>query len=205
MQTTALDRTKIGTLCIISCVEFSLVFMTASRYHFYQLVIQNSLLTGVLGSSRDNKVGCLDDIVAAVNISAKPNYSQLVGSQDGTSLIPMYNWSEFFEEYTIKRALKGITNMHHFQFSKSYPGKVKVKNTLNDSERTINLLKTTKSWLPTSNDLPNELIPAGLSLERQWYLYEKIREYCPEDEQDLVCPKPSLQNKFIHCGLLSYV
>jgi len=57
----------------------------------------------------------LDDIVADVNISAEPNYSQLVGSQDGTSLVPMYNWSEFFEEYTIKTALKGITNMHHFQ------------------------------------------------------------------------------------------
>jgi len=124
--------------------------------------------------------------------AAEPNYSQLVGSQVGISLVPMYNWSGFFEEYTIKTALKGITNMHHFQFSKSYPGKVKVKNTLNDSERTINLLKTSTSWLPTSDDLPNELIPAGLSLERQWYLYEKIREYCPEDVQDLVCPKPSL-------------
>jgi len=93
----------------------------------------------------------------------------------GITNMPMYNWSEFFEEYTIKTALKGIINMHHFQFSKSYPGKVKVKNTLNNSEHTINLLKTTTSWLPTSDDLPNELIPAGLSLQRQWYLYEKIR------------------------------
>lgn len=141
---------------------------------------------------RRTKVGCLDDIVAAVNVSADPNHAQLVGSQDGTSIVQMFNWSEFFEEYTIKTALKGITQMHHFSFSKSYPGKVKVKNTVDDSERTINLVKASMSWQPTHNDLPEKLVPCGLSAERQWYLYEKIREFCPEDAQDIVCPKPSM-------------
>ena len=36
------------------------------------------------------RVGCLDDIVKVVNESAKPNVAQLVGSQDGELIVPMY-------------------------------------------------------------------------------------------------------------------
>ena len=32
---------------------------------------------------------------------------------------------------------------------------------------------------------------AGLSSKRQWYLYEKIREFCPENFKDVTCPRPS--------------
>ena len=72
---------------------------------------------------RKTKIGCLDDIVAAVNQSAAPNFAQLVGSQDGTTIVPMYNWSDYFEEKIVKTALKGITQMHHFRFLSSRPGK----------------------------------------------------------------------------------
>jgi len=51
------------------------------------------------------KIGCLDDIV---NQSALPNFAQLIGSQDGTTIVPTYNWSEYFEDKTVKTALKGI-------------------------------------------------------------------------------------------------
>ena len=140
---------------------------------------------------RKTKIGCLDDIVAAVNQSAAPNFAQLVGSQDGTTIVPMYNWSDYFEEKTVKTALKGITQMHHFRFLSSRPGKVKVKNTHDDPERTISLLKSS-SWRPEPGELPNVIVPAGLSAERQWYLYEKIREFVPEEAPDLVCPKPTV-------------
>ncbi|XP_065884511.1 uncharacterized protein [Dysidea avara] len=140
---------------------------------------------------RKTKIGCLDDIVAAVNQSAAPNFAQLVGSQDGTTIVPMYNWSDYFEEKTVKTALKGITQMHHFRFLSSRPGKVMVKNTHDDPERTISLLKSS-SWRPEPGELPNVIVPAGLSAERQWYLYEKIREFVPEEAQDLVCPKPTV-------------
>ena len=137
---------------------------------------------------RRSKVGCLDDIVRVVNESAAPNVAQLVGSQSGEMLVPMYDWSSYFDDITVKTALKGITQMHHFHFSKSFPGKVKVRNNTDDNWRTINLLKD-PSWRPSS--LPKQLIPPGLSLERQWYLHDKIREFCPEHCRDLVCPEPS--------------
>ena len=77
-------------------------------------------------------IGCLDDIVKAVHQSGSPNVAQLVGTQGGEIIVPMYNWSEFFDEHTIKTALKGITQMHHFHFKSSEPGKVIVKDTIND-------------------------------------------------------------------------
>ena len=39
------------------------------------------------------KIGCLNDIVQAVNQSATPNVARLVGTQDGNSVVPMYEWS----------------------------------------------------------------------------------------------------------------
>lgn len=139
---------------------------------------------------RKMKIGCLDDIVKAVHQSGSPNVAQLVGTQDGDIIVPMYNWSEFFEEHTIKTALKGITQMHHFHFKSSHPGKVIVKDSVNGTERTINLLKD-PSWRPSPQDLPDEIIPPGLSSERKKYLYDKIREFVPPEFQDIVCPQPA--------------
>ena len=133
-------------------------------------------------------IGCLDDIVKAVNESGSPNVAQLVGTQNGDVIVPTFNWSGFFEDVTVKSALKGISRMHHFHFTSSAPGKVFVKDKIDDTERCINLLKA--PWQPSPSNLPNPIIPAGLSSERRHYLYEKIREFVPEHLQDLVCPKP---------------
>ena len=66
------------------------------------------------------------------NLSTTANVAQLVGTQDGSTVVPMYEWSTYFDSYTIKTALKGITKLHHFRFSRSDPGKVFVKNRWSD-------------------------------------------------------------------------
>ena len=59
-------------------------------------------------------IGCPDDIVQAVNQSTLPNVTQLlVGTHEGTTVVPMYEWSSLFDKCTIKTALKGITKMYH--------------------------------------------------------------------------------------------
>ena len=138
---------------------------------------------------RRTKIGSLNDIAAVVEQSATVNHPQLVGSQDGTIIVPFYNWSEFFDPYMAQTALKGISQMHHFRFSALNPGIVYVKNSCNDKEKPVKLLKT--PWQPTLANMPNAIPPPGLTLERQWYLYNKIREFCPEEAKDIVCPKPS--------------
>ena len=77
--------------------------------------------------------------------------------------------------------------MHHFQFTANYQGFVFVRNFSDDTEKKIRDL----SWQPSKDSLPEQIIPPGLSLERQWYLYNKIREFCPDDVKNLVCPEPA--------------
>ena len=131
------------------------------------------------------RIRCLDDIARAVNDSGSHNVAQLVGAQNGEVIVPMFNWSEYFEEVMVKTALKGISRMYHFHFTSTAPGKVFVKDTVDDNQRCINLLKSL--WHPSSCGLPNPIIPPGLSLEKQYYLYDKIREFVPRDLQDVVC------------------
>ena len=83
---------------------------------------------------RKTRIGCLDDIVCAVNDSSSPNIAQLVGTQNGEVIVPMFNWSEYFEGVAVKTALKGISQMHHFHFASTAPGKVFVKDTVDDNE-----------------------------------------------------------------------
>ena len=102
---------------------------------------------------RRMKIGDLDDIANCVSLSSSVNVPQLVGSLDGTTFVSTYNWSEYFESRTVKTALKGITQMHHFRFSSSSPGAVFVKSGSSAAERKINLLRD-MSWAPSANQLP---------------------------------------------------
>ena len=118
------------------------------------------------------------------------NHAQLVGSQDGSVLVPTYDWEQFFDSPFRQKALKGVKAMHHLTFTESKRGVALVKDTINSPEREVMLLKNT-SWKPQADDLPAVIPPPGLSLERRQYLYEKIREFCPPHCQDLVCPDPA--------------
>ena len=138
---------------------------------------------------RRTSVSSLDDIANTVARSSMVNVPQLVGTLDGDLIVPTYNWSAYFEDHVTKTALKGISKYQHFRFSRSTPGVVHVKESIDGPEKMITLLKD-KEWLPTPNDLPEVVNPNGLSPERQSYLYEKIREFCAESSKDLVCPKP---------------
>ena len=123
----------------------------------------------------------------------------------------MYNWSSFFESHTIKSALKGISKMQHFRFTADQPGYVFVKTSSDSPETQIKLLKDT-SWKPDKNVLPEVITAPGQSLERQWYLYNKMREFCPDEVQDIVCsnlPHHCIVTRiiglqFIHLSTLYY-
>lgn len=139
---------------------------------------------------RRTLVSSLDDIANIVARSSIVNIPQLVGTLEGDVFVPTYNWSEFFEDHVVKTALRGISKLQHFRFSCSTPGVVYVKSSSAGSEKKITLIKE-QSWKPLPSDLPEIVVPNGLTSERQLYLYEKIREFCTDSTKDLVCPRPS--------------
>ena len=67
-----------------------------------------------------------------------------------------------------------------------------VKESSSATEREIVLVRDS-TWQPSPHELPVVVKPSGLSAERKQYLYEKIREYCPDEKKDSVCPIPWAQ------------
>ena len=134
------------------------------------------------------KVGTIYDIADVVRKSANVNHPQLISDYDGNTFVKFFDWSSIFEETTT--AIKGISKMHHFRFTRSHPGYVFVKNSSDDHESKINLLKAVP-WTPSKDGLPPIIHPPGLSLERKGYLYNKVREFCPDEAKDSACPSPA--------------
>ncbi len=137
---------------------------------------------------RRSKFGCLEDLVRVVESSATPNISQLVGTQEGETLVPTYDWAGMFPGHL--RKLKNIKSYRHFRVDSSTPGVVHVKVASDSTEKSISLV-VDDDWVPSSSSLPELVVPLGLSLERQWYLRNSIAEYCPEEVRDRVCPEPT--------------
>ena len=103
-------------------------------------------------------------------------------------IVPTYDWQFFLGENLNK--LVGIKSLHHLRFSHDHKGSVFTKLKSDSPEVEHKLLK--HDWCPTSTELPEPILPSGLSLSRQWYLFNKIWDFCPQESQDTTCPKPGV-------------
>ena len=138
---------------------------------------------------RRTKVGGLNDLIDVVNQSAVVNVAQPTGSADGQVLVPTYDWQEFFTPHF---KVTGIKKLHHLRFTSASPGCAFVKERAGSEEvKRCFFKKDAENWKPEPDQLPPVLPPAGLSLQRQWYLHDKIREFCPDNVKDITCPKPA--------------
>ena len=68
---------------------------------------------------RREKVSYLDDLTAVVEASAEANVAQLVGSEDGMTYVPMYNWSAFLAPHF--RKVPRLKQYHHVTVSCEAP------------------------------------------------------------------------------------
>lgn len=105
--------------------------------------------------------------------------------KDDTTIVPTLDWTDFF---ATKLKIQGIKKLHHFRFTSSSPGHVFVKESSDTVERDINLLK--EPWTLDADTKPDVVPPKGPN--RQWYLYELIRPFFPPNDQDSVCPLPTV-------------
>ena len=84
-------------------------------------------------------MGNLQSIARVVNTSAECNFAQLVYTEDGSTVVPTYNWTDFFA--TRMRKIVGIKTFHHFRMSSSSPGNVFAKEYSDSVEVPFKLLK----------------------------------------------------------------
>ena len=120
-------------------------------------------------------MGSLQAIAEVVNTSAECNHAQLVSREDESTIVQTYDWTDFFAPRMKK--IIGIKKLHHFRIESASPGCVFTKEQCDSTEVKHELLKA--PWTPDINDLPAVIPPRGLIAERQWYLYDQIRPFCP--------------------------
>ena len=112
------------------------------------------------------KIGFLEDIAQVCENSSTVNFVQLVGKQDGTPIVPTYDWATYFRPFFTADPFKGIKRLHHLKFSKSKPGVCVVRTEPDGEVKKLKILRD-KSWKPSPHDLPEVIKPEGLSMERK--------------------------------------
>lgn len=132
-------------------------------------------------------VSSLEDVAKVVMASADVNVAQLVGTQSGEPIVPVYDWVKFLGSHF--KTIPQLRSFHHFTFSSANPGVVALKEYSDSRETRFTMLNDDTSIAST---LPPTIRPSGLTLTRQWYLYRQIRDFCRDGTQDLTCPKPSV-------------
>ena len=119
-------------------------------------------------------------------MSVECNFAQLVCQEDGTTIVPTYDWASFLAPHLKK--LLAIKKFHHLRMYTSKPGVVFCKEHSDLPEEEFDIFK--HDWSPEKDDLPDVAPPRGLSADRQWYMYEQICPYCPDEDKDTTCLKP---------------
>uniref|UniRef100_A0A1X7VHP6 Uncharacterized protein n=1 Tax=Amphimedon queenslandica TaxID=400682 RepID=A0A1X7VHP6_AMPQE len=78
--------------------------------------------------------------------------------------------------------------IHHIMLEKnSLPhGDFLAQESIDSRIRKVSLIRDDIILPPDT--LPEAVLPKGLSAERQWYLYDKIRNLSPDDSKDKTCP-----------------
>lgn len=105
-------------------------------------------------------------------------------------LVHVYKWSAFLEQFF--KPIPHILSYQVFHTSSLNPGTFLLQKHSSSPKEEVSILRDVDEAIPVGH-LPEEISLKGLTLERQWYLYEQIREFCTTEEAaDATCPKPSL-------------
>jgi len=122
----------------------------------------------------------LQNLVEATCRSTANNIPQLSAWQ-------WQNWEALVNP--LFKPIPHIQKYHHFRFDASSPGKVHFKEHANSAEKEISIFKKDVTAAKVRKaKLPNVTSPAGLSRERQEYLYKEVRLYVKPEYRDITCP-----------------
>ena len=139
-------------------------------------------------SYKQNYISSIYEFANMVKSSSSGiNKAQLVGTHDGTVIVPVYDWCSYLEQY-FKR-LPNIKSYHHFRFNKDEPGRIYFKESDLSPEQLLILLKN-PAILPLASRLPPKVNPTGSSQDRKQYLFREIRQFCKPGTEELVAPAP---------------
>ncbi|CAC5416059.1 unnamed protein product [Mytilus coruscus] len=119
-------------------------------------------------------VNTVSQLVKFVDNSAKCNRSEVYNENDDD-----------------ENSLKGIGKFHHFRLTGDEVGVVFARETLDQPEKRLVLLKESANLPELLTTLPEVIQPAGLTEERRSYLYNEVRPFVQFNFCDEFCPRAS--------------
>ncbi len=138
---------------------------------------------------RNSQVYTYEQLTGIVESSSTNGHNFCVSHSKNTVPVIYRDWTSWLSQYFI--ALKGISNYHHFRIERNNQLILIVKEQKDSEEIKVKLEKKKFPFDKPPEELPNQLFPAGLSLKRQWYLYDQIRCHIPdENDKNKTCPMP---------------
>ena len=142
---------------------------------------------------RKSTIDSLSDVIKCVEESTAENktvaqpYGQHLGLLSRS--FAYRDWGNYLGKYF--NPIDNILRYNYFEFDVNKPGYVEVRTKPEDEPRSMFMLKK-KYMRFQERTYPPEVLPAGLSLERQTYLYKEIRGFIRDPNHlDLTCPDPS--------------
>ncbi len=97
----------------------------------------------------------------------------------------MYEWPSFFTPI-FKKKLPEITST----CPPASQALLSPRNTATPQARRSTIIIVKDGVLLNKDEIPSVIKPQGLSLQRQWYLFDKVRVFCPVADKDVTCPEP---------------
>lgn len=108
--------------------------------------------------------------------------AQLVANESGDVFVPSYDWQEKLGHF---RPVPHLKKYHNLIFSNAHPGVVQCYT---DSSDKVGESFTVCSDRSVSDKLPTQLYADGLAKSRKDYLFQKIRNFCPDHAKDILFP-----------------
>lgn len=136
---------------------------------------------------RRSTVYSLDDFVEDIKSHCgKSIIPFLVANEKGDLNAPIYDWQRFYRSKASR--LPGIKDFYHFEATSERRGVMLAKKEIAAEMLEFHIFDEHTVFEPT--ELPEPLDVLGIPVERQKYLYEKLREYVSDEWKDVLCPKP---------------
>ncbi len=129
---------------------------------------------------RKSEVDNLDDLVKVVESSTIGGFNQvqIVFDKNNNHIVHFYDWTKFLLKFF--KLIPNILKYHHFILHKDNIGNVEIKETVDGNKQTIDIRKSKNINII---GFSQEIYPTGLSAERQWYLYEQVRQHIQDSQK----------------------
>jgi hypothetical protein len=137
---------------------------------------------------RHSNIYTYDQLANVIDTSTQHGYNHC-HRDNGLGGITYRNWSDWLSKYF--KVIPNITSYHHFRMNSIDNGYVYLKKDIDTQEEKINIIKVSHDF-NTRREYPSDVLrPSGLTAERQWYLYEQIRQHIPNEvDKNDTAPKP---------------